>query len=89
MTDPMTIVQAKRNFEVALQNLIAAHYNENHWLGDYIVSASVVNMNGPVEETHYLHDGKGAFHSQRGLVEEHADWLIELKAEENDDAATD
>jgi len=48
-----------------------------------------VNMNGPVEETHYLHDGKGAFHSQRGLVEEHADWLIELKAEENDDAATD
>lgn len=83
-----SIVTAKRNLEAALQEFVIAHYGPDHWLGDYVFSAVVVDMsvssNGP-KANHYLHDGRGPFHSMRGLTEEQADWLIELKEEERAD----
>jgi hypothetical protein len=87
-----SIVTAKKKFEDALQELIVANYGPDHWLGDYIFSAVVIDMsvegNGP-RQNNYLHDGRGAFHSMRGLTEEQADYLIDLKEEEKADDTQD
>jgi hypothetical protein len=85
---PVDIQSAKKNLEAALQAFVTANYGPDHWLGDYIFSAVVVDMSvssiGP-QANKYLHDGRGAFHSMRGLTEEQADYLIELKEEERAD----
>lgn len=88
MTDNNNDIQsAKKNLEEALQRFVVAQYGPTHWLGDYVLSAVVLDMsgNGGAQTNHYLHDGRGAFHSMRGLTEEQADWLIELKEEERAD----
>jgi len=86
--DHIDIHEAKKKLENALQEFITANYGPNHWLGDYVFSAAVVDM-GVVDQgaqaNLYLHDGRGAFHSMRGLTEEQADWLIDLKEEERAD----
>jgi hypothetical protein len=85
------IQESKKKLEEALQEFVVAQYGEEHWLGDYVFSAVVLDMNdtGGPQRNHYLHDGRGAFHSMRGLTEEQADWLIDLKEEENADPAQD
>lgn len=85
MTEPNNIQTAKKNLENALQQFVEAQYGPGHWLGDYVFSACVLDMNGGPQQNLYLHDGRGAFHSMRGLTEEQADWLIELKEEERAD----
>lgn len=88
MTEPTDIQAAKKNLEDALQAYVVANYGPDHWLGDYVFSAVVIDMslesNGP-RQTMYLHDGRGPFHSMRGLTEEQADYLIDLKEEEKAD----
>jgi hypothetical protein len=79
------IQEAKKNLETALQEFVIAQYGDGHWLGDYVLSACVLDMNNGPQNNHYLHDGRGAFHSMRGLTEEQADWLIEMKEEERAD----
>jgi len=81
------IQEAKKNLEQALQRFVVAQYGPSHWLGDYVLSACVLDMSGDggAQTNHYMHDGRGAFHSMRGLTEEQADWLIELKEEERAD----
>lgn len=81
------IQDAKKKLESALTEFIIAQYGPEHWLGDYVVSACVLDMSpsGSNRQNLYLHDGRGAFHSMRGLTEEQADWLIELKEEERAD----
>lgn len=79
------IQEAKKNLESALQAFIVTQYGAGHWLGDYVLSAHVLDMNGGPQNNLYLHDGRGAFHSMRGLTEEQADWLIEMKEEERAD----
>jgi len=79
------IPAAKKNLEEALQRFVNAQYGPGHWLGDYVLSACVLDMNAGPQNNHYLHDGRGAFHSMRGLTEEQADWLIEMKEEERAD----
>jgi hypothetical protein len=83
----MDIQEAKAKLESALTDFIVAQYGPEHWLGDYVVSAVVLDMskNSDMRHNLYLHDGRGAFHSMRGLTEEQADWLIELKEEANAD----
>ena len=78
---------ARKALEEALGAYIVAEYGADHWLGDYVIAASVLDMNpGAVPEaTQLLHLGSGAYHSQRGLVEEASDWLIDLKLEERED----
>lgn len=82
------IQDTRKKLEDALQAYVTAQYGSDHWLGDYVLSAVVIDMsvesNGP-RANNYLHDGRGAFHSMRGLTEEQADWLIELKDEERAD----
>lgn len=88
MSESNDMQTAKKNLEKALQEFVTANYGPDHWLGDYIFSAVVVNMQvggDGVEQNLYLHDGRGAFHSRRGLSEEHADYLIDLKEEEKAD----
>lgn len=87
MSNDNSIQETKKKFEAALQEFVVAQYGENYWLGDYVFSAVVLdmNVNGGPQANHYLHDGRGAFHSMRGLTEEQADWLIDMKAEENAD----
>lgn len=88
MTEPLDIHEAKKKFEAALQDLVLANYGPDHWLGDYVFSCVVVDMSvgtdGP-QANLYMHDGRGAFHSMRGLTEEQADYLIDLKEEEKAD----
>lgn len=82
------IQSAKQKLEQALQDFVIAQYGENHWLGDYVFSANVIDMtvvDQGAAQNLYIHDGRGAFHSMRGLTEEQADWLIELKEEEKAD----
>lgn len=87
MADGNNIQECKKNLEAALQAYVVSQYGDDHWLGDYVLSAVVVDMGveGGPQRNHYLHDGRGAFHSMRGLTEEQADWLIELKEEERAD----
>lgn len=86
------IQRTKKNLEAAMQAFIVAQYGPDHWLGDYVISACVIDMtvntSGP-QRNLYLHDGRGPFHSMRGLVEESADWLIEMKEEERSDERDD
>lgn len=77
--------KAKKKLELALQEYVRAQYDDHHFLGDWVLSCVVVNLKGSEKENNYLHDGSGAFHSMRGLTEEQADWLIELKEEEKRD----
>lgn len=76
------IQEAKAKLEAALQEFVVANYDDNHYLGDFVVSCSVIDMAGNPQQHKYLHSGRGAFHSLRGLVKESADYLIELKEEE-------
>jgi hypothetical protein len=88
ISDINDIQAAKKKLENALQEFITANYGPDHWLGDYVFSAAVVDMNvvdRGASANLYLHDGRGAFHSMRGLTEEQADWLIDLKEEEKAD----
>lgn len=81
----MTIQEARKKLESAIQEYVRAQYDDQHYLGDWVMSCVVINLNGSEKEHHYMHDGNGAFHSMRGLTEEQADWLIELKEEEKRD----
>lgn len=81
----MDILEAKAKLESALTDFIVAQYGPEHWLGDYVLSAVVLDMSktSDTRQNLYLHDGRGPFHSMRGLTEEQADWLIEMKEEES------
>ena len=71
---------AKDNLEKAMQEFVTANYGEGHWMADYVFSMNVIDMSvDGLQRNLYLHDGRGAFHSMRGLTEEQADWLIDLK----------
>jgi hypothetical protein len=84
------IQTAKQNLENALQEFVSANYGPGHWMQDYIFSVQVVDMTVEGLTQHmYLHDGRGAYHSLRGLTEEQSDYLIDLKMEEKDDAEND
>lgn len=87
----MDIREAKDNLENALNDFAVASYGPGHWLGDYVFSAHVLDMREGVDtrNNHYLHDGRGVYHSMRGLTEEQADWLIDMKQEEKEDAQND
>lgn len=78
--------EAKANLEAALQDYVIAQYGPDHWVGDYVLSAVVLDMSstGNPDKTHYIHDSRGAAHSVRGLTEEQADWLIDLRQEERE-----
>lgn len=80
----MNIQESKKKLEEALQDFIVAQYGEDHFLGDYVFSVQVLDMTEGVNTKRalYMHDGRGQFHSLRGLTEEQADYLIELKEEE-------
>lgn len=84
------IQTAKENLEKAMQEFVTANYGPDHWMQDYIFSVQVVDMSiDGVQQNHYLHDGRGPYHSLRGLTEEQSDYLIDLKMEERDDAEND
>lgn len=88
MTGDERRVEAKKKMEEAMQEYVFAEYGDrNHLLGDYVLSAVVLDFGetGSNQRNHYLHLGRGAFHSMRGLTEEQADWLIDLKEEEKAD----
>ena len=78
---------ARKKFEDALQEYIVAEYGQDHWVGDYVLSAVVLDMTDHANPnaSQYFHTGRGPFHSQRGLTEEQADWLVDLKEEERED----
>ena len=78
---------AKKKLEEALTEFIVAEYGEDHWLGDYVLSAVALDMTPGAhpDATHILHTGRGPYHSQRGLTEEQVDWLVDLKMEEKAD----
>lgn len=78
---------AKKKLEAAMQEFVETEYGKDFWLGDYVFSIQVLDMTegGHRGANHYLHDGRGPFHSMRGLTEEQADWLIDLKDEERAD----
>lgn len=80
----MNIQESKKNLENALQDYIIAQYGEDHFLGDYIFSVQVLDMSEGVntKQALYMHDGRGQFHSLRGLTAEQDDYLNELKEEE-------
>lgn len=80
------IQESKAKLEAAMQEFVTANYGEGFWMQDYIFSVQVVDMSVDTPRHMYLHDGRGAFHSLRGLTEEQADYLIELKEEEKADA---
>ncbi len=77
--------QAKENLEKAIGEYVAETAGKDHWAGDYVLSVVVLDMNGIPEKSEYIHTGRGPFHSMRGLTEEQADWLVELKMEERED----
>lgn len=81
--------EARKKFEKSLQEYIVAEYGPDHWLGDFVLSAVVLDMTegAQPDSSHYLHTGKGPYHSQRGLTEEQVDWLVDLKMEEREDGS--
>lgn len=86
----LSIQEAKANLEKAMQDFVTTQYGQDHWMQDYIFSVQVVDMSiDGVQQNHYLHDGRGPYHSLRGLTEEQSDYLIDLKMEERDDAEND
>lgn len=84
----MDRIEARRKLEEALTEYINVEYGPDQWLGDYVISASFHDMgaNALPDATQLLHLGRGPYHSQRGLVDEAGDWLVDLKLEERDDA---
>ena len=79
--------EAKKKFEDALQEYIVSEYGEDHWVGDYVLSAVVLDMTAGANPnaSQYFHTGRGPYHSQRGLTAEQDDWLTDLKMEERAD----
>lgn len=85
------IERTKANLEAAMQAYIVAQYGPDHWLGDYVLSAVVLDMSsgGGPDTTHYFHDSRGPSHSIRGLTIEQDEWLVDLRIEEKNDAEGD
>jgi len=78
------ILASREKLEAQIQEFVTANFGDGHYMCDYVISVSVVDMSiEGMQQTKYLHDGKGPFHSMRGLTEEQADWLIDLRTEEN------
>lgn len=84
----MDRLEARKKLEEALTAYINVEYGPDQWLGDYVISASFHDMraNAIPDATQLIHLGSGPFHSQRGLIIEASDWLIDLKEEEKNDA---
>jgi hypothetical protein len=78
------ILATREQLEAKIQEFVTANFGEGHYMCDYVLSVSVVDMSVEgLQKTKYLHDGKGAFHSMRGLTEEQQDWLMDLREEED------
>jgi hypothetical protein len=80
------ILSKREELEAKIQEFVTANFGDGHYMCDYVISVSVVDMSVEgLQQTKYLHDGKGAFHAMRGLTAEQEDWLFDLRSEENAD----
>ena len=75
------LLEARKKLEAALQEFVIANYGEEYWLGDYVLSAVVLDMAGDPSKSTYMHHYRGPFHSIRGLTAEQVDFLTDLRQE--------